>query len=210
MKIIYLLLFIIFSISSYSQDVRDVKKYFKSGELKTEGQAIGKKRIGEWKDYYKNSQVSRIYSYTDGKLNKENLYYYEDGVTKSKTEKVNSQYVCFTYYESGKLKTEENLDKGEFKSFYEDDGSLNVLASKKENEIVGVWKKHFRNGGVEWLVNYKDGYRDGVYKKFYDNDDLKLQGSNLRDKPHGEEKRYLKGNVLEWKGYYKNGLMTKT
>ena len=210
MKTHCLFLFIMLSIASNSQNVTELKTYYKSGELKIEGQTIGGKRFGEWKNYYKNSQVSRIYSYNKGKLNKENVYYYKNGIIKSKTEKVNSQYVRFTYYESGKLKTEENLDKGEFKSFYEDGGSLDVLASKKKNEIVGVWKKHFRNGGVEWLVNYKDGYRDGVYKQFYDNGDLKLQGHNSKDQPNGEEKRYLKGNVLEWKGSYKKGVMAKT
>lgn len=212
MKYILIPILFLFSFQfSFGQDKPDGPfiDYYDSGELKVEGQYKNKKRFGEWKSYHKNGQVSSLYSYKNGKRNREQISYYKDGIVSNKTEKSGKEYINTGYYESGKIKYERQEKTGYFKSYYES-GAIDIIANYLEYELAGIWKKHYENGEVEWLVSYKDGYRDGIYKHFYDNGDLKLEGTNSKDKVDGEEKRYLLGNVLEWKGNYTKGVLTKT
>ena len=212
MKSIFTILLFLFGIQfSFTQDQPDgpYKDFYDSGELKVEGQYKNKKRIGEWKDYYKNGQVSNLYSFKEGKRNREKTAYYKTGVVSHKTEKTGDDFVNFGYYESGKLKYERQEKTGYYKSFYES-GVVDIEAKYIDYDLVGIWKKYYENEQVEWIVTYKDGYRDGLYQHFYDNGDLKLEGNNSRDKVDGEEKRYLLGNILEWKGSYAEGILNKT
>lgn len=206
-----ILLFFLCCQLSFSQSYPDgpFKDYYDSGELKVEGQYNNKKRVGAWKSYHKNGQISRIYSYKKGKRSKEQISYFKTGIVSYKTEKVGEDYIHSGFYKSGNLKFKRQLESGYYIGYFES-GAIKVETNYLKGELVGLWKKYYENGEVEWLVNYKEGYRDGAYKHFYDNGDLKLEGHTSKDKVDGEEKRYLLGNVLEWKGKYTMGSLNKT
>ena len=159
-----LLILISFQLS-FSQDKPDgpYKEYYDSGELKVEGHYKNNKRNGELKRYYKNGQVSSEFSYNKGKINKERKSYYKDGIISNKTEKVGNDYINYGYYESGELRYERKEQTGYYKSYYES-GAIKIEADYLNYDLIGPWKKYYENGELEWLVNYKDGYRQGVYK----------------------------------------------
>lgn len=204
----FIILFFSFQFSLAQED-RLFKDYYDSGELMIEGQYINKKRVGEWKRYHKNGEISSLFSYNNGKLNKQSSYFYEDGTISHKTQKENGIYIRRSYYESGKLQSKSEDQNGYYKGFLEN-GSLEIEANYKDNELSGEWKRYYENGSKEWIVNYKGGYRDGVYQQFYKNGDLKLDGVIENDKKEGEEKRYLPNMNLEWKGDYNKDRLHNT
>lgn len=212
MKLIVTIIFFLFSINlSFAQDQPDgtFKDYYDSGELKVVGQYKSGKRIGAWKSFHKNGLVSSLYSYKKGKRNKDYTSYYKDGTLRSKTEKIDDEYIRTGYYESGKLKHKRQVETGYYKGYFES-GAIKLEADYLKFDLVGDWKRYYENGQLEWVVAYKEGYRHGPYKYYSENGDLKLEGDNAKDKIHGEEKRFLPNNVIEWIGNYNKGLMTNT
>lgn len=186
------------------------KTYFESGEVKTEGQCLDGKRVGEWKDYYENGQISRTYKYHKGKYLKRFVrLFYEDGNLKQETTKVDDYYVVLGYYESGNIKFKRKFEGGFYKEFREN-GVLKIEADYEKYELNGVWKLYHENGNLAWQVNYLNGYRNGGYKQFYENGKLKLEGVIIKEKKKGEEKRYSQEGHLEWKGNYDNDAFDKT
>lgn len=209
MKLLFLILVFLLNIQfSHSQNPTNgvFKDYYESGALKTEGQFKYGKRIGQWKSFHNNGQISRLYSYNEGKRNKTYRSYYKDGTLKSKTEKVDGEYLGTGYYENGALKYTRELETGYYKDYFES-GAIKTEANYFEYDLVGQWKRYYLNGQLEWLVTYKKGYREGLYKQYYESGDIKLEGSNTKDKVDGEEKRYLENNILHWVGAYKKGLL---
>ncbi|AXT18961.1 hypothetical protein D7030_15005 [Flavobacteriaceae bacterium AU392] len=185
------------------------KEYHDNGQLKTEGEYLYKKRIGDWKNYYDNGQVSSLYSYTNGKQNKESTAYFKDGSLKYITKKEGNVYITRGYYDdSGKLKFEREHTSGYFKQFFEN-GQLLVETNYLNNQLSGTWKRYYENGNIEWEVVYTKGYKNGTYKCFYKSGQLKLEGNTREGKKEGEEKRYSENGILKWKGDYKKGKFNK-
>jgi antitoxin component YwqK of YwqJK toxin-antitoxin module len=154
-------------------------------------------------------QVSSTYGYVDGKSKEEYVRYFEDGTISLKNEKIDGELIQMSYYESGDLRYKRQVSNGFYKGYYET-GELKIESNYLKNELGAEWKKYYKNGQLEWLVNYKDGYRDGPYKKFSDKGELVLEGINSKEKINGEETRHKLGKIVEWKGQYQNGILAKT
>ncbi|WP_111685073.1 toxin-antitoxin system YwqK family antitoxin [Winogradskyella tangerina] len=195
----------------FAQDQPDgpYKDYYDSGELYIEGQYKDNKRVGEWKKFHKNGQLSKIYSYTDGKLNKEEISYTEDGKVSTKVIKQGEGFLRIGYYENGNLMYERQLDSGYYKSFYEN-GVKEIEAHYIDNELSGKWKKFNEDGNLEWVVTYQDGYRHGIYQKYYPSGKLKVEGLMLKEKKQSTQWRYREDETLEWKGFYEADKAAKT
>lgn len=185
------------------------KEYYKTGELRTEGQYVNKKRDGKWVDYYKSGQISQQYEYSNGKYLLNSKSYYENGIIKYETKKEGNYELAIAYFESGNVRYKKQFQSG-FYEEYTEEGQLTIEANYIESELSGLWKKYYSNGNTAWEVNYYKGYRNGKYKQYYENGQLKLEGVILNDKKKGEEKRYTEDGNLEWKGYYDNDNFDKT
>lgn len=207
-KCLSIVLLILLVQVSFAQVDGLFEEHFDDGQLKVQGYYKNKKPVGEWKEYHPNGQLSGMYSYTDGKLNKERISYFDNGTIKSETKKVNDAYIIITYYESGSLFWEMPLSNGFYREYLES-GPLVIESNYVDGELSGEWKKFYDTGVLEWVVHYKDGYRDGVYQNYFKNGQLKLEGKMLKDKKHGIEKRYLEDGHLEWSGKYKVDLFDK-
>ncbi|BAO75080.1 TonB family protein [Winogradskyella sp. PG-2] len=196
---------------SFSQEKPDgpFKDYYKTGELKVEGQHKNNKRVGAWIAYHKNGQISSTFSYTNGKMDFEGTSFYENGVVRRKGVKENGIIVIRGYYESGKLFYERARKSGYYKEFRED-GSLKVEANYLDYELYGKWRQYDVQSQLEWSVSYEKGSRNGIYESFYPNGKLKLKGIILKDKKQGEEKRFNENGNLLWKGAYTNNEFSKT
>ena len=203
-RLFSLILILLFTHLTFSQEDGPYFSYYDNGQLKIEGQYLNSQPTGKWKYYYESGQLSSIYSYTEGKLDIEFVTYFEDGVIKSQTLKEGDEYISKSFYENGKLLSVSQYKTGYYKEYLQN-GKLKVEATYVDFELVGDWKSFYENGALEWLVTYKDDYREGVYKQYYSDGILKLEGLMSKDKKEGFEKRYSEVGFLEWEGEYMNG-----
>lgn len=74
-------------------------------------------------------------------------------------------------------------------------------------------KEHYREGEVKKRIQYKDGMRDGLQKKYYpypNKNKVKCATPYKLDVIHGERKKWsLEGRLLEKKKYIMGSLKEK-
>lgn len=171
-KILVFLCLLFVSCFTYAQKLH--KEYYDNGQLKSVGQQKGlkkgereiysissregikyedEKKVGEWKFYYKNGQLSSIGSYRDEKRIGEWKFYYENGQLRSE----------------GKFKNDKRIDA--WKS-YDKNGQLESI-EKYENENVVELQEYYKNGKLKHITKYhKNGEFAGM-SEYYKNGQLK-------------------------------------
>ena len=138
-----------------ANNLADVKFFSSKGKVISEGQMDGKKYIGEWKYYHKNSDhVLRIEEYdTNGLQQGELLVYFEDNTLAEKSQ-----------FKDGKLNG---------KSVWYSEKGIPIKEFIYENDELNGLSKYFTNKGdllIEGL--YRRGKKHGVWK-YYQNGELK-------------------------------------
>lgn len=140
---------------SETNNIADVKFLTSKGKMISEGQMDGKKYIGEWKYYHKNSkQLLRTEQYDNngvqqGKL----LVYFENGIVAERSN-----------YKDGKL---------DGKSVWYNENGVAIKEFIFEDDELHGHSKYFSNKG-ELLIEgvYRKGKKHGVWK-YYQNGKLK-------------------------------------
>ena len=140
---------------SETNNITDVKFFSSKGKVISEGQMDGKKYIGEWKYYHKNSdQLLRIEQYdTNGLQQGELLVYFKDNTLAEKSN-----------YKDGKLNG---------KSVWYNENGIPIKEFIFENDELHGLSKYFSNNGdllIEGL--YRRGKKHGIWK-YYQNGELK-------------------------------------
>lgn len=211
----------------------DVKEYFENGQLKgltnyENGKKNGnEKRYEEngvlWRDWnWKNGQKSGINkSYVDGRLVSKQVYsekdnsselteYDENGNIEEIRNFPDFDVVCSIkrFSEDGTL-----LYKGfgrmsnrvGFWSLYNKDGSLKEEGNYKDRNKTGDWK-FFKNGKLESIVSFKDNVKNGLFKFYYGNGNLKIKGEYINGKIEGILYSFSseESNLLSWDAEYTN------
>ena len=126
-----------------------VQFYSLDGIIKTEGIMRGRKRVGNWKYFYKNGTVMSEENYTNGSLNGEQVIFYPDG-----------QVTEFALYKEGLLDG--------FTSKYSSKGVLIEKVCYKEGEPNGLAKYFELNGNLKETGYYKKGKRVGKWEYYMD------------------------------------------
>lgn len=214
---------IICLIVCYSQLIAQNKKkdgpytsYHANGSIETSGFYKNGKRVGDWKEYFLNGQLSNKKIYDDkGKYTGSSQAYFKNGNKKFVTLKNPNTvgYLLKSYYEDTggiyremtsdkKLFNENSIIKSGFYKEYFKNSSLKQQGKYVDGELDGLWSSFYDTGEKEWEINYKHSMQQGVYKKYYKNGKLNLEGQNDFNRKKGEEKRYNDKGVLEWKGKY--------
>ena len=70
----------------------------------------------------------------------------------------------------GVFAQEEKVKDGEFKTYWDDGKTLQVIGNYKDGKKDGEWVSYDYNGGVVEEINYKDGKLDGEWKWYNDGD----------------------------------------
>ncbi len=168
-----------------------------------------KLKHGLWKYFYPNGMVQREGHYNHGV---ENGYFKEYDL--------DGNLVNTAKYADGiKLEDVAELVKLEVRKDYYPDGSIKISATyNKEGKLEGVRREYapdgtidksyiFRNGIMigEGVVTEK-GERDGFWKEYYDDGNLRAEGTYDKDKKSGKWKFFHRSGVMEQEGSYKNGL----
>lgn len=171
------------------------KNYYKNGKVKIEGNRKNFQLDSTWKFYTEKGKITKSVAYIEGKKNGYTLNYDTNQRVSSKEPFVNDikQGDAFTYYPSGKVKQITPYIKGR------PDGTAYEFA--EDSTIISIIK--YQGGilaNVE-RINRKDeaGKKQGVWKEFYENGNLK------------EEKKY-KDNLVDGytKSFDKKGNLTAT
>ena len=180
MKNPFTVIFLLFSLISYSQEINQKdknggkqgvwQKEYQNGVIRYTGRFKDNKPIGLFKHYYRSGKLNvKMHHFSDASY--ANIYY-ETGELKAtgKYENQEKDSIWMYYHENGKIMSEE---------FY--------LSGKKE----GVLKVYYDNGKLAEEKEYSQGVEDGEWKQYYQNQRLKMKAF------------YEKGSV-EGKQYYYN------
>jgi uncharacterized protein len=207
------------------------KKYFPNGKPEIVGQYVNDDREGEWKYFYFNGAVDRAGKYSKGLGVGEWLFFNEHGEmvekrnfdAKGKLQGENTFYVNGkTHYvrtmkdeiatkfvfvsESGSeiAKTEKASGDFALKSYFPT-GQVNGEGNMKGGKNQGVWKFHFRYGGLKSEYTYKDDLLHGPATEYYPGGGKKSTMNYENDELHGYYQSFhLNGKVSE-EGWYQNG-----
>ena len=80
-----------------------------------------------------------------------------------------------------------------------------VEVDKKTGKRDGSYKQFYENGNLKAEGSYKDGKKHGSYKKYYSNGKIRSKGSYKEEKLDGEHRAYYENGELEKKENYKMG-----
>jgi antitoxin component YwqK of YwqJK toxin-antitoxin module len=128
--------------------ISDVKYYTPKGKLVSEGKMDGKKRIGEWLYYHKNSsKVMTSEFYKNGKLDGQKTTFYLNDVITEET----------TYVDG--LKEGSN-------NYYSPDGILLKKLQYRNDVLVGTAIYYDSGGNISIEGNYKNGKKHGLWKYY--------------------------------------------
>ena len=133
----------------------DVKFLTSKGKVISEGQMDGKKYIGEWKYYHKNSnQLLRIEQYDSNGLQQGGLLiYFENGTLAEKSfYKDNKLDGKSLWYNEKGIVVKEFIYKNDelhgLSKYYSNEGDLIVEGLYKNNKKHGIWK-YYQNGKLK-------------------------------------------------------------
>ena len=142
--------------------------------------------------------------------------YYENGKIQSednwKDDKLHG--VRKWYYSDGNLYQEDNYKDGKLhgvrKSYYSD-GNLDLEENYKDGKLHGVRKSYYSDGNLSTEYNWENGKLHGECKDYYEQGNLKMIYNYKDDKLHGVHKFYDgKGNLVREKNYENGELITST
>ncbi|MFH6773043.1 toxin-antitoxin system YwqK family antitoxin [Gaetbulibacter aestuarii] len=141
-------------------NISDVTFYTSKGKVISEGQMDGKKYIGTWKFYQKNSNKLLILeNYNDnGDLNGERNVYYENGQIAEKSNYLNGQLEgLYSWFSEKGVKIKElNYTNGELSgpaNVYGAEGDLIIKGQYKNGQKVGIWT-YYEDGKVTEEKNF--------------------------------------------------------
>ena len=102
-------------------------------------------------------------------------------------------------------KKEGDLISGPFE-YYDVDGRFSVDAQfNKKGERDGSWKWYYNNGEVKEIITYKNGKSEGKNLLFFENGKKYIESNVKNDDFDGEYNAYSEDGALLEKKFYKNG-----
>ncbi|MFY9307872.1 MAG: hypothetical protein WAQ28_02365 [Bacteroidia bacterium] len=163
------------------------KEFYPDGKLKSQGEYLNSKRIGEWVFYHPN-----------GKVEQKGVY----------DKKGKAQGVWKWFYESGNILLEENYRNGLVDGMmteYSDTGKVITKGEYIDGMKEGEWMlelQGYREEGV-----YKSDKRDGEWKHYYtDNGQLRFVGKFIDGVPDGIHTFYYSNGNQKQVGKYIAGI----
>lgn len=162
------------------------KEYYRSGELKAQGEYQDNERVGPWVYFSKEGQSELLGSYWQGKPDGEWLW----------------------YYENDKLHRREHFSRGKLEGEYiewDTAGMVFLEGVYSENVKNGLWKFQM-NDHLEF-GEYLDGEKNGVWKWYYYNTEQPaFEGEFNLGVPVGKHKMWYANGMIMEKGQYEGGL----
>lgn len=221
MKIIYFLLSLLITTTTYAQEFNQFdkngerhgewkKKYEGTDKLRYQGQFEHGKEIGVFKFYHKEAKGSHpscIKEFTKTSDVAHVKYYTSTGIflSEGKT-KGKLRIGTWKYYErvSGVLIEEENYENGMLngiKTSYYQNGKVLQTETYKNDLLDGKKKMYAPNGNIVSEYSYVKGKRDGYFVEYDKKGEKSLTGKYTANKPRGVWKYYTDGKLTRTKDY---------
>ena len=177
------------------------KSYFEDGKLKSVGNRVNHQLDSIWTFYDVDGNLKNEITYKSGKKNGTQTNYYSEGGKLTEEMYVDNTRngQSFKYDKAGKLileKTFENgLEQGKAKEFAPEDGRIITL--------ITYSKGYIRN---RLSINRKDkfGFKQGLWREFYETGITKQEGIYRDDKMHGVFRWFNEDGQLDKMEVYRN------
>ena len=176
------------------------KSYYTDGILKSEGNRLNGQLEGTWTFYAENGVKASEYNYIKGIENGWEKQYYPDGTLASERWKKNgiADSISKIYSDKGYLQKiiplKDGAENGVAREFAEDGKIITVTTYRN-----GFFVKEEKINRVD-----KFGFKQGMWKLFYDDGSTKEDGSWKDDKKNGVFRWYTQEGVLNRMEIWKN------
>ena len=161
------------------------KSFFENGSTKYEGDYNGNKRNGIWKYYFKNGILEQTGIFKNDKF---------DGL-------------WTWYYENGKVLRTENFILGKENGLLIElsiNSDTITVGNYSEGEKTGFWQENV--GDMKERGFYNNGYKEGIWKSFYSNENLFFIGSFIQGNQNGKHVFYYDNKKIQEERYYQNSI----
>ncbi|MCM4154502.1 aspartic peptidase [Gramella sp. AN32] len=142
-----------------NSDTVAIKYYTQKGKVISEGNAVDKKREGEWKYYHQESDsIMMLENYKADSLHGLQQTFYTNGNLAEKTNYTEGlkEGASFTYFESGEVNKEINFKNGKLDGsavYYDLQGNILRQGNYSGGKKIGTWKE-FENGILKEEIEY--------------------------------------------------------
>lgn len=216
----YILLVFIWPVFAFSQNVNPDgynKFLYPDGKVSSEGNMVNGKPEGYWKTYYPNGKVKSEGNRKNFVLDSVWKFYTEDGKIQQEFSYRNGKKngPKRIYGKDAKLESEEtyvdDVKHGPVTYFYKN-GALQKKINFIQGREEGAAYEYDQDGTIITLIDYKAGFikfqekinrkdknglKQGIWKEFYSEGKVKLDGRYLDDKKNGYFKEYdTRGNLV--------------
>ncbi len=168
------------------------------------------KQQGKWKEFHSNGDVRSAGEYLEGKRIGEWQFFYTGNAVEQKgkyDKKGKAQGAWKWYHENGLILREESYLDGKqdgIMTEYSDSGNVITKGEYIDGKKDGPWMYQLNNYKEEG--SYKGSERDGEWKQFYiTSQTLRFVGKFIDGNPDGKHKFYYPNGKLNQEGDYKMG-----
>lgn len=161
------------------------QSFYQNGSLETKGYYANNQSDSLWIFYFENGRKKAEGKFKDGEQEGDWTYYFENGNEKAK----------------GKFK--DNIRHG-YWSFYFENGNEKSSGIYFEGKKEGIWNYQYEDETLKAQAYYNEG--KGLYKEFYPDGSLKMEGKNENEKSEGKWFYYYPTGEVEATGVFTNGL----
>jgi len=197
------------------------KSYYENGNLKSEGNRKDFELDSVWKFYNEQGKLFLEISYHKGKKNGLRISYLDKETIKENYKNDVKDGFTRCYYADGTLKSETPFVKGMEQGFgkeYAPDGTIVTLIEYKKGFIVdrmrinrkdknnlrqGKWFLFYDNGNIKQEGSYRDDKKDGYFKDYTENGDLARISKYINDELQPDAIEIQKLQVIN--EYYQDG-----
>jgi len=184
------------------------------------GQKIGEgiideqgRKIGSWKDFYPTGEKRALGNYKDNRKSGSWTYYFIKGgiEQKGKFERGRFHGFWLWYYPNGNTWREESYFNGRQDGMFIEFDRTGKILEKGDyisGERDGEWV--YQVGDHEEKGAYVIGLREGEWNYFYNDGQLKYEGSYSQGNADKRHKYYYQSGVLKEEQYYVMGIREKT
>jgi antitoxin component YwqK of YwqJK toxin-antitoxin module len=205
------------------------KTYYPSGKLKSEGNRKSSQLDSLWKFYNEEGKITVEFNYSQGKKNglKKTYDPKEGFLVQQETFAADvKQGPTNIFYTSGKVKQVIPFDKGLENGIgyeYAEDGTIitvidyrqgyvkkqeKINRRDKNNQKQGNWKDFYANGNIKWEGKFTNDKKDGYFKEYSEKGDLLATTKFVDGKQQKDAPELAKIEVK--REYYETGVVKYT
>ena len=171
------------------------KTFYENGTLKSEGNRKNYELDSIWKFYSDSGRILLAINYSEGKKNGFRTTYLKNEVIEEYFKNDIKDSITRNFYADGSLKYKVYFKNGREEgqgTEYSPDGTIISLIDYKRGYVIST----------EYINQTRNGYKHGVWKTFYENENIKTEENYYYGKKDGYFKEFdINGNLISIQKY---------